>query len=833
LVFGYTAENALSWKENALSIAHSNDGSLEGETSPKLEGTYTAEDIQVLKGLEAVRARPGMYIGDTDDGSGLHHMVFEVVDNSVDEHLAGFCTRVVVEICVDGSVRVQDDGRGIPVDLHEEEGKPAAEVIMTELHSGAKFDNSSYKVSGGLHGVGVSVVNALSSRLELEVHREGRLYRQVYERGIPLTEFKVVADTDRRGTTIRFWADEEIFTSLELSFDRLAKRLRQLAFLNPGLEIVLTDQGRGRTEVFRYEGGIASFVEHLNRNKTPIHDQVIYLSERRDEILVDLALQWNDSYQENIYAFTNNIHNKDGGTHLTGFRKALTRTLNVYGEANKLFRDQKQNLSGEDVREGLTAVISVKHPDPKFNSQTKDKLVSSEVLGAVEAVVGGEMATYLEENPRVGKLILQKAITAARARDAARKARELVQRKGALDSHSLPGKLADCQERDPSRAELFLVEGDSAGGTAKQGRDRKYQAILPLRGKILNVEKARFDKMLASQEIATLITALGTGIGKDSYDAERLRYHSIVVMTDADVDGSHIRSLLLTFFFRHMPEIVERGHLYLAQPPLYKVSRGKQVIYLKNDAALDEYLIGRGGAGLEVRSAGSEPVRGEEVQRLVQDLKRYVRLLERLVPEGDPDVLHLVVTGGPWSEDTFADRARVEALGESLLEGVSKGGLKSARVRKSPLGLGFETVVETSAAASRRKTVVGWALVASPEFRELGRLFDKATGLLEVPFVVARGEHEERFDDYLSLVSYVEGLGRKGVTVQRFKGLGEMNAEELWETTMDPDRRTLLQVSVEDPVEADQVFTVLMGDQVEPRREFISANAHNVRNLDI
>lgn len=794
---------------------------------------YTADDIHVLKGLEAVRARPGMYIGDTDDGSGLHHMVFEVVDNSVDEHLAGFCDRVEVELCVDGSVRVQDNGRGIPVDFHDEEGKSAAEVIMTELHSGAKFDNSSYKVSGGLHGVGVSVVNGLSSELELEICRDGKRYQQRYERGIPVADLKAVGETERRGTTIRFSPDPAIFTTLEFSFDRLAKRLRQLAFLNPGIDIRLWDQGRGRKERFRFEGGIASFVEHLNRNKSPIHDEVVYLSQSRDEILVDVALQWNDSYQENIYAFTNNIHNKDGGTHLTGFRKALTRTLNVYGEANKLFRDHKQNLSGDDVREGLTAVISIKHPDPKFNSQTKDKLVSSEVLGAVEAVVGEEMATYLEENPRVGKVILQKAITAARARDAARKARELVQRKGALDSHSLPGKLADCQERDPTHAEIFLVEGDSAGGTAKQGRDRKYQAILPLRGKILNVEKARFDKMLASQEIATLITALGTGIGKDNYDAERLRYHSIVVMTDADVDGSHIRSLLLTFFFRHMPEIVERGHLYLAQPPLYKVTRGKQVIYLKNEAALDEYLIGRGGGGLELRSPDGRQLLGEDVQRFVKQLKRYVRLLERLVPEGDPDVVHQVVTAGQWAEESFNDESAVRSLGQELLEAVDKGGLKSVRVRSAPLGTGFEAVVETSAAASRRKTVVGWALVASPEFREIRKLFREATAGLDLPFVVARGGQEEVFEDYLSLVAHVEALARKGIAVQRFKGLGEMNAEELWETTMDPTRRTLLRVSVEDPVEADEVFTVLMGDQVEPRREFISANAHNVRNLDI
>ncbi len=793
---------------------------------------YTAEDIQVLKGLEAVRTRPGMYIGDTDDGSGLHHMVFEVVDNSVDEHLAGYCDQVSVILHLTGLVSVEDNGRGIPVGMHEEEGRPAAEVIMTELHSGAKFNNSSYKVSGGLHGVGVSVVNALSSELELIVYRDGKRYHQRYERGVPVSEFVVTGSTRKTGTLITFRPDEQIFTTLDFSFDRLAKRLRQLAFLNPGLCISIADQANNRRHDFQYEGGIGSFVEHLSKNKAPIHEPVIHFCKERDRIIVEVALQWSDSYQESLYCFTNNIHNKDGGTHLTGFRKALTRTLNVYGEGNKLFKDHKSNLTGDDIREGITAVVSIKHPDPKFNSQTKDKLVSSEVLGVVEAVVNEEMSEYLEENPRVAKTIIQKAVTASRAREAARKARELVQRKGALDTYSLPGKLADCQERDPTRAELFLVEGDSAGGTAKQGRDRKFQAILPLRGKILNVEKARFDKMLASQEIATLITALGTGIGNDNFDVEKLRYHSIVVMTDADVDGSHIRSLLLTFFFRQMPDIVQRGHLFLAQPPLFKVSRGKQVMYVKNEAALDDYLLRRGSDDMRVVH-GDHALEGEEIEAFVKALRRYTRVLEKLAPEGDPEVLHNVVRQGPLDRELFADRARVEALGTSILEGLQKGGLRSQRVRPDPDEQGYEAVLETSISGSRRKTVVGWTLMSSPEFSELRRMFQAATERIGLPFEVHQGAEVHAFDAYVPFVNHVEQLGRKGISVQRFKGLGEMNAEELWETTMDPEQRTLLRVTVDDLVEADEIFTVLMGDQVEPRRDFIAANAHNVRNLDV
>ncbi|MDX9999746.1 MAG: DNA topoisomerase (ATP-hydrolyzing) subunit B [Polyangia bacterium] len=800
---------------------------------PGLTSDYTAEDIQVLKGLEAVRTRPGMYIGDTDDGSGLHHMVFEVVDNSVDEHLAGFCDQITVTLGFTGMVTVEDNGRGIPTGMHEEEQRPAAEVILTELHSGAKFDHSRYKVSGGLHGVGVSVVNALSSELELLVYRDGYSYHQRYERGAPVTQLTTTGRSRKTGTTISFRPDPQIFNNLEFSFDRLAKRLRQLAFLNPGLRITILDQTANRRHDFEYEGGIGSFVEHLSKNKEPIHETVVHFSKEREGTIVEVALQWNDSYQENLYCFTNNIHNKDGGTHLTGFRKALTRTLNAYAEANKLLKDSKANLSGDDVREGLTAVVSVKHPDPKFNSQTKDKLVSSEVLGIVEAVVNEEFSVFLEEHPKEAKGIIQKAITASRAREAARKARELVQRKGALDSFSLPGKLADCQERDPVHAEIFLVEGDSAGGTAKQGRDRRHQAILPLRGKILNVEKARFDKMLASQEIATLITALGTGVGEERFDPDKLRYHSIVVMTDADVDGSHIRTLLLTFFFRQMHELVERGHLYLAQPPLYKVSRGKQVLYLKNDSELDEYLLKRGAEGMWIEQGGKS-LQGEEIGRFVKALKTYSRMLRQLVPEGDPDVIHRLVRKEGMRQEIFASWESVEAFGRELLEELSKGGLKSFRIRKEGPGTAaYECLLETSVGGSRRRTALNWKLLSTPEFQELCRLFRLATEKVDLPFDVIRENEKLSFDAYLPFVDYVEQIGKKGITVSRFKGLGEMNAEELWETTMDPKRRTLLKVQVDDPVEAEEIFTVLMGDAVEPRRDFIAQNAHKVRNLDV
>jgi DNA gyrase subunit B len=795
-------------------------------------GDYTADDIQVLKGLEAVRTRPGMYIGDTDDGSGLHHMVFEVVDNSVDEHLAGHCDQIDIILHFSGLVTVEDNGRGIPVGMKEEEGRTAAEVIMTELHAGAKFDSSSYKVSGGLHGVGVSVVNALSSDLKLNVYRDGYTYEQRYIRGEPVTEFKRLGPTKKTGTLITFRPDAEIFTILELSFERISKRLRQLAFLNPGLCISILEQRSNRRHVFEYEGGIASFVEHLSKNRVPIHEEVIHFTKMRDNIVVEVALQWNDSYQESIYCFTNNIHNKDGGSHMTGFRKSLTRSLNVYAEANKLLKDHKSNLSGDDVREGITAVVSLKHPDPKFNSQTKDKLVSSEVIGVVEAVVNEEFSTYLEENPKSAKDIIHKAVTAARARDAARKARELVQRKGALDSFSLPGKLADCQERNPELAELFIVEGDSAGGTAKQGRDRRNQAILPLRGKILNVEKARFDKMLSSQEIVTLVTALGAGIGAESFDVEKLRYHAIVVMTDADVDGSHIRTLLLTFFYRQMPDLLERGYLYLAQPPLFKIRHGKKILYIKNERDMDEFLLRRGSDGMSVRGGDTE-LTGEAIGGFVRQLKEYSRMLDALLPEGDPDVLHLAVNRNGFTRAMFEDRRELHELGSQLIEELDKGGLKSYLVQPDPTDRGFECIIETSSAGSRRRTALSWSLVSSSEYLELSRLFDQARSKIPTPYEVVKGDNVVRFESYLPFVSHVEQMGRKGISMQRFKGLGEMNAEELWETTMDPERRTLLRVSVDDPIEADQVFTILMGDQVEPRREFITSNAQNVRNLDV
>jgi DNA gyrase subunit B len=798
-----------------------------------LASDYTADDIQVLKGLEAVRTRPGMYIGDTDDGSGLHHLVFEVVDNSVDEHLAGFCDQITVTLHPNGMVTVEDNGRGIPVGMHESEGKSAAEVIMTELHSGAKFNNVSYKVSGGLHGVGVSVVNALSSRLVLSVHRDGFQWQQTYEQGKPVTALVQVGTSRLRGTTVTFQPDEAIFTVREFSFDLLAHRFRQMAFLNPGLKISVFDQRTNRQADFEYSGGLVSFVEHLNKNKVPIHDQVIYFKREKDAIIVEVAMQWNDSYQENLYTFTNNIHNKDGGTHATGFRKALTRTVGSYAESTKLTKEGKTSLTGEDAREGLTVVVSIKHPDPKFNSQTKDKLVSSEVETVVSAMVGEELASFFEEHPKDAKQIVQKVIMSARARDAARKARELVQRKGALDSSSLPGKLSDCQERDPRLSEIYLVEGDSAGGTAKQGRDRKNQAILPLRGKILNVEKARFDKMIGSEAIATLVTALGTGIGEGNFSIDKLRYHSIIVMSDADVDGSHIRTLLLTFFYRQMPEIVKAGYLYLAQPPLFKVKQGKQVVYIKNESELDEFLIRRSGDDLRIVAEGQE-LRGETLEVFVRAAKAYARLLTTVAREGDADVLHQVVLRAPrYDREFFNDRVRMEAEGLSLLAAVDKSGLKTAHVASDPAHGGWRGVVETSVAGSRRQTVLRWGLVSAPEFEELRRLADRVSTLVPLPFEVQHGADRQRFDAHLAFLSWLEDQGRKGLTVQRFKGLGEMNAEELWETTMDPARRTLLKVKIEDAFEADQMFTILMGDQVEPRRDFIAQNAHSVRNLDV
>ncbi|MBI4509635.1 MAG: DNA topoisomerase (ATP-hydrolyzing) subunit B [Deltaproteobacteria bacterium] len=794
---------------------------------------YTAESITVLKGLEAVRKRPGMYIGDTDDGSGLHHMVYEVVDNSVDEALAGYCDRVDVTIHFDNSVTVEDNGRGIPVEMHPSEKRPTPEVVMTVLHAGGKFDHQSYKVSGGLHGVGVSVVNALSEWLKLEIRRSGKVFYQEYRCGEPVTEFKAIGVTDRRsGTKVTFKPDPNVFRVTEFSFEILSQRLRELSYLNRGLMIAIRDERTDKSHEFRYAGGIASFVEDLNTNKVPVHEKPIVITDEREGIGVEIALQWNDSYQEQIYCFTNNIKNKDGGSHLTGFRQALTRTINAYGQEHNLLKELKSGLSGDDLREGLTAVISVKHPDPKFSNQPKDRLVSSEVSGITSAVVNERLGGYLEEHPKEARAIIQKAVLAARARDAARKAREMVQRKGALELSSLPGKLADCQERDPALAELFIVEGESAGGSAKQGRERKSQAILPLKGKILNVEKARFDKMLSSQEIATLITALGCGIDKDK-DLGRLRYHKIVVMTDADVDGSHIRTLLLTFFFRQYPEIIDRGYLYIAQPPLYKVKKGRRELYLKNEQALEDFLISSAVEDARVNFLSSQAL-----SDFIRKAMRYVKVLELLEKRVDARIVDALVQGAGLSKlDLQSDEKLHHALSAKVIPYLVARYRELANVRYEVLPDaehgGWQVHFPKQLGAARKRTIIDFDFLDLPEYEELYRISGELARSTTAPYVLNRGGDEKEILLLGQLVAEIEEVGRKGLQIQRYKGLGEMNAEQLWETTMDPARRTLLQVRIQDSVEADQIFTVLMGDLVEPRRDFIERNALNVRNLDV
>jgi DNA gyrase subunit B len=810
-------------------------------TSPTPEGTYGADSITVLKGLEAVRKRPGMYIGDTDDGTGLHHMVQEVVDNAVDEALAGYCDRVHVTIHIDDSVTVEDNGRGIPVDIMKEEGRPAAEVVMTVLHAGGKFNHASYKVSGGLHGVGVSVVNALSAWLKLEIRRDGKVYYQEYEKGLPTTELEAIGVTDRRGTKITFLPDPEVFKVTEFSFGLLSQRLRELSYLNSGLTISINDERNDESLEFCYEGGIASFVGDLNANKNPINDEVIAFSDERDDIGVEVAMQWNDSYAEQITCFTNNIKNKDGGTHLTGFRQALTRTFNAYAAENKLLKEIKgNNLSGEDLREGLCAVVSVKVPDPKFSNQPKDKLVSSEVTGVVAAVINDKLQTYLERNPKDGKAILQKAVVAARARDAARKAREMVQRKGVLEFTSLPGKLADCQERDPEKCELYIVEGESAGGSAKQGRDRGFQAILPLKGKILNVERARVDKMLSSQEIVTLITALGCGIGAEK-DMSRLRYHRIIIMTDADVDGSHIRTLLLTFFFRQYRELFEGGHLYIAQPPLYKVKKGKTEMYLKNEHGFEDFVLESvcGDTVLRgVRNQEVAEITGVELRDFIKAINQYRRMYAQLDKRGDARVSAAFAQAGDITKADLQSRERLEQVIEQRIKPFLNERYESLRdvdfelyrdeehgnfAARAPLGSGV-----------RRDTIVDFNLLELPEFQEVRKISRQLGDQLQGPYtVISKSGTEDSARTFDEVATIVEVNGRKGLTIQRYKGLGEMNSDQLWDTTMDPARRTLLQVRVEDYESAADIFSVLMGDLVEPRREFIEKNALNVRNLDI
>ncbi len=809
------------------------EGSVNGTES---SGEYGADQIQVLKGLDAVRKRPGMYIGNVQDGTGLHQMAFEVIDNSVDEHLAGFCRNIEIIIHFGGSITIADDGRGIPVQEHQEEKKSAAEVVMTVLHAGGKFDHGSYKVSGGLHGVGVSVVNALSELLKMEVRRDGHVWFQEYRRGEPLQPLAALGPAQRTGTKITFKPDPEVFEDTNFSHRIIASRARELAFLNAGLSITLTDERIDYHESFCYDGGIKSYVEHLGRNKVPINEEIVSLREEREGVLVEVAMQWHDSLNENILCYTNNIHNRDGGTHLTGVRSGLTRTINSYGTEHNLLKEVKGTLSGEDIREGLTAVCTLRMPDPSFSNQTKDKLINTEIKGITEAVVNEQLGRFLEENPNLARMILKKIILAAKAREAARRARDLVVRKGILDLTTLPGKLADCQSNDPDESEIFIVEGDSAGGSAKQARNRRNQAVLPLRGKILNVEKARFEKVLSSAELGTLITALGTGVGEDKFDVEKVRYKRIIIMTDADVDGSHIRTLLLTFFFRQMPEIISRGYLYIAQPPLFKVKKGKKELYLKNEESLDSFIEAAGSEELSLSTSG-RTLSGEEIKTLVGLSGRYARMLGQMGRRRNSQLIEAIIWGSHLRRTSLVDPSAIDAEIENILAYLEKHHPNilpvklekhrdeehaSHTLRFVPVQLGEDAAVK-----------LDFDFFNSAEFEELVSLSERIRSLASPPYSIHRTQEDVTAADPRELWRSVDGMGRKGLMIQRYKGLGEMNPEQLWETTMDPVRRSLLQVRITEQAEADNVFTVLMGDAVEPRREFIETNALMVRNLDI